>query len=365
MENPQSENGHVRIANEIWEALGKYRLSGEEWLVLNCILRKTYGFNKKADIISLSQFCSYTDLPKYAVCRALRKLQVKSIVKTEKVGIMTNYIFNKIWSQWTRDKLKYDREAIFERDGHICFHCKKEYSDDELEVDHLIPLVENGSNKEDNLVTSCRTCNRKRGSTNLIQWQKSNSVKNDNQTVSKKVTKPVSNLTHTIDNTKDTFTKDREVSVLTLTRNQLETLQKQFPLVDVQVSYEKFKLWQRSEGKVFTNAMARFKIWLMADSERATAKSAECPPGDHNQCLKFLEVLARQKNLKGSWSDLAKQETYLHSMLKNGYTFEEILSAAKKLDKDAFMWDKWDTKTIASYLDRKGQDVKVESYATH
>jgi len=56
MANPQPENGHTDIANEIIEALWKINLSSYEWRVLLYLLRKTYGWHKKTDQISLSQF---------------------------------------------------------------------------------------------------------------------------------------------------------------------------------------------------------------------------------------------------------------------------------------------------------------------
>lgn len=62
MINPQIENGYTKIATEIIEKFCYYRISGEEWLVLWVVLRKTYGWNKKEDKISLSQFADLTKL---------------------------------------------------------------------------------------------------------------------------------------------------------------------------------------------------------------------------------------------------------------------------------------------------------------
>ena len=53
MENrPQIENGYTRIANEILDTLCMFSIPGECMQVLNCILRKTYGYQKKEDRIS-------------------------------------------------------------------------------------------------------------------------------------------------------------------------------------------------------------------------------------------------------------------------------------------------------------------------
>ena len=100
MKNPQIEKGYTRIANEILEKLATYRISGEEWMVLLTILRKTYGFNKKEDIISISQFYSATGLAKSSICRSINKLTEKNIIYKKAIGITYLYCFNKLFNTW-------------------------------------------------------------------------------------------------------------------------------------------------------------------------------------------------------------------------------------------------------------------------
>jgi len=83
MVNPQRENGHVDFANEIVEALARIRISGEAGQVLWVVFRKTYGWNKTKDKISLSQFQNMTGLPKIAVCKAIKKLLQMNIITKE------------------------------------------------------------------------------------------------------------------------------------------------------------------------------------------------------------------------------------------------------------------------------------------
>ena len=80
MSNPQLENGYLRIANGIIEDLAKVNLSPYEWRVLLAILRKTYGYNKKADRISLSQIEEATGITKPHISRALARLISRRIV---------------------------------------------------------------------------------------------------------------------------------------------------------------------------------------------------------------------------------------------------------------------------------------------
>ncbi len=100
MANPQLENGFTRIANEIFDALAYIRIPGEAHQVLTVILRKTYGFQKSEDAISLSQFCLYTKLRKGDVCRAINKLISMGIISKKANGVASLYRFNKDFSTW-------------------------------------------------------------------------------------------------------------------------------------------------------------------------------------------------------------------------------------------------------------------------
>lgn len=197
MENPQLEEGYIRIANEIWKALGHYRISGEEWLVLNCILSKTYGFNKKKDKISLSQFNEYTGMKKPSIIRAIKKLISKQIVSKSANDGINIYSFNKLYSTW---------KSLAK-----------------------VLIVSN--------------------------------IAND---VSKSANKSLAKVLHTKDNIKTLLQKTG--GILSLTKNQKEKLKQEYPNVDIDIAYKKFKLWQQSNGKTFVNTFARFKMWLMDDN---------------------------------------------------------------------------------------------------
>jgi phage replication O-like protein O len=100
--NPQKENGYTSIANEIMDALISYRLPGEQRQILDSIFRKTYGFNKKIDAISLSQFVEMTGLKKPAVIRAIKGLLSKKIISVIKKDNVPAHVygFNKNYEQW-------------------------------------------------------------------------------------------------------------------------------------------------------------------------------------------------------------------------------------------------------------------------
>lgn len=66
---------------------------------------------------------------------------------------------------WRRSISKRIKQDIYERDEYICQYCgrwcyESYVSDpDAVVVDHIIPVSYGGSNKEYNLITSCRECN--------------------------------------------------------------------------------------------------------------------------------------------------------------------------------------------------------------
>ncbi len=99
MANPQKELGHIEIANDIVEKLYSIPLSGAEYRVLFFILRKTWGWNKKKDRISITQLVTKTTLSRKAVCESLNKLVTKRLLVKEK-GFVNTLQFNKDYDQW-------------------------------------------------------------------------------------------------------------------------------------------------------------------------------------------------------------------------------------------------------------------------
>ena len=55
------------------------------------------------------------------------------------------------------------RFGIFKRDGFTCQYCGQQPPDTVLHIDHILPVIEGGTNEEMNLVTSCAACNIGKG----------------------------------------------------------------------------------------------------------------------------------------------------------------------------------------------------------
>ena len=101
MADVQKEYGYTALANNYIEALAKIRIPGEANQCLLVIFRKTWGWNKKKDEISLSQFVEKTGICKPHVCRALSILiEMNIITVTKKGNGITEYSIQKDFEKW-------------------------------------------------------------------------------------------------------------------------------------------------------------------------------------------------------------------------------------------------------------------------
>jgi hypothetical protein len=61
-------------------------------------------------------------------------------------------------------KVRFD---VFKRDGFKCAYCGRATPAVVLEVDHIEPVADGGTNEKENLITSCKDCNQGKGKTPL------------------------------------------------------------------------------------------------------------------------------------------------------------------------------------------------------
>jgi hypothetical protein len=55
------------------------------------------------------------------------------------------------------------RAEIYHRDNKKCYMCNTALTIEEIELDHIIPIFMGGSSDPSNIATSCRQCNRSKG----------------------------------------------------------------------------------------------------------------------------------------------------------------------------------------------------------
>ncbi len=60
-------------------------------------------------------------------------------------------------------KKSYSKKHIYLRDNYTCQYCKKVATPDQLTLDHILPQSRGGKTAWENLVTSCKKCNTKKG----------------------------------------------------------------------------------------------------------------------------------------------------------------------------------------------------------
>jgi phage replication O-like protein O len=96
MASPQVENGYTRIANELLEQFSMPGMNGSELRIVLVITRKTYGFGKTSDRISLSQFSKATGMNRAQAVETLRSLiEKKVVIKVDGV-----FKLNKNYEEW-------------------------------------------------------------------------------------------------------------------------------------------------------------------------------------------------------------------------------------------------------------------------
>ena len=98
--SPQKENGYTPVANEILEQLAKLSLTSREWRTLLALWRKTWGWHKKEDKISMTQFEKMTGIERRNQSRTLKSLIAKNIIYRKETRPVITYGFQKDYTEW-------------------------------------------------------------------------------------------------------------------------------------------------------------------------------------------------------------------------------------------------------------------------
>jgi hypothetical protein len=67
------------------------------------------------------------------------------------------------YSRIPKATVQLNRKAIYDRDERRCYICGKQFHDNELTLDHIIPVSKGGIRSWNNLITCCKPCNAKKG----------------------------------------------------------------------------------------------------------------------------------------------------------------------------------------------------------
>lgn len=152
MKSPQTEDGFTKIANELQDAFCKVDLSGSSWRCLSVIIRKTYGYHKKKDSISLTQFEQLTGMTRMGVAKGLNELEKNKMIFRCRAKYITSYEVNKNYEEWgsiqndtsiqlyTKTSIQNDTKTSIQLYTHKRKERKKEIS--ETKVSQLLALKE-------------------------------------------------------------------------------------------------------------------------------------------------------------------------------------------------------------------------------
>ena len=120
--SPQLENGYVRIATELFDALIRTPIGNANSQVFYSVIRKTYGYQKKSDDISISQIIEMTGLSRRMVMYTLQNLEAKRmiIIKRKRgrgnINEINHICINKNYNQWVvQEKSKQYNKVLKKR----------------------------------------------------------------------------------------------------------------------------------------------------------------------------------------------------------------------------------------------------------
>jgi phage replication O-like protein O len=102
MSSPQVENGFTRIANELLDQILLAPLRGQQMKIIFFLIRKTYGYGKKSDKLSLQQWADGIGIERHNVWRELQGLIDGNMIHVQDNGPKRpkTYSVNKDYETW-------------------------------------------------------------------------------------------------------------------------------------------------------------------------------------------------------------------------------------------------------------------------
>jgi len=102
--NPQVEKGHVRISNELFDAIINYKgLTGVDLKLIFFVIRKTYGWNRKKVQFSYGDVARGCNVDRAGVLKSIRRLVDQKVLFIQHTtGDRNSNIIglNKNYDQW-------------------------------------------------------------------------------------------------------------------------------------------------------------------------------------------------------------------------------------------------------------------------
>ena len=103
MADVQTENGYTRIANELLEAITRYKFNGTQLKIVMAVIRYTYGFSRKDAELSLVYLSNATGVDKRNLRREINILISDKVLTVTKEATFTQsrmFRINKDYEEW-------------------------------------------------------------------------------------------------------------------------------------------------------------------------------------------------------------------------------------------------------------------------
>ena len=106
---------------------------------------------RRALVLMLKGLAAAEELSSYHVHSPSRAIRVPSVIRLLE------------YRRIPRQTRSLSRKNILIRDRYTCQYCKRIFSATDLTLDHVMPRSRGGNSSWENLVTSCRRCNNRKG----------------------------------------------------------------------------------------------------------------------------------------------------------------------------------------------------------
>tara|TARA_B100001778_G_C18479339_1_gene579564 strand:+ start:107 stop:718 length:612 start_codon:yes stop_codon:yes gene_type:complete len=147
----------ILVLNRLWQAVNIVGVERAFSLLLQDNAQAIYTRDKSFRLMDSREWLHLTekeDSTPRASDSYIQTIELKILVP--KVLLLRTY------SSLPGHEVKFNRENLFERDGHRCQYCGSQLGDSYLNMDHVIPRDQGGKTSWENIVTACIKCNTKK-----------------------------------------------------------------------------------------------------------------------------------------------------------------------------------------------------------
>ena len=107
-DRPSLDNGYTRISNALLEQIIFHNFKKREYKIILAIIRKTYGYNKNSDDITMTQLAQDTDLRRQHIGVTVRALVKKNVLLSKRGSFGEIISLSKNHNKWDKPQKSRD-----------------------------------------------------------------------------------------------------------------------------------------------------------------------------------------------------------------------------------------------------------------